>query len=279
MKRLSLVSFVFIIVLVGAFSGCAKISAKKDLKEGTDLYEAKKYDDAIKKFTSAVHKDPTLHVAYIDLGLSYMALYVPGSTHPKDMAYVEESIKAFKKYQQLHPDDPKVNEYLITMYLNADRKEDAIKYFEEQLAKDNTNTAFMQKLAFLYAQTGKFDEALKWYQRRASVEPNNPEAYYIIGVICWEKSYRFADVTPEQRERLVSVGLDALQKAIRINPNYADAYLYMNLLYREKAKLIALTPDAVPEDKIDEYNGLLEKAKEYQQKAIALKQQAAASPS
>ena len=279
MKRLSFVSFVFIFFLSLSFSSCGKFRAKMDLKEGTDLYEAKKYEEAVKKFNSALQKDPSLHVVYIDLGLSYMAMYVPGSTHPKDLAYVEEAIKAFKKYQELYPDDPKVNEYLITMYLNADRKEDAIKYFEEQLAKDDTNTAFMQKLAFLYAQTGKFDEALKWYQRRAAVEPDNPEAYYIIGVICWEKSYKFADVTPEQRERLVRVGMDALEKAIRINPNYADAYLYMNLLFREKAKLIALTPEAVPEDRIDEYNGWLEKAKEYQQKAIALKQQAAASPS
>jgi tetratricopeptide (TPR) repeat protein len=137
----------------------------------------------------------------------------------------------------------------------------------------------MQKLAFLYAQSGRFDDALKWYQRRAQVEPNNAEAYYIIGVICWEKSYKFADIPQDERERVVKAGMAALEKAISINPKYADAFLYMNLLYREKAKLISPDPNAVPEDRVDEYNGYLEKAKEYQQKAVALRQQQQNQPS
>jgi tetratricopeptide (TPR) repeat protein len=250
-----------------------------EVRKGNDLYKARKYPEAIQAYKGALQKDPGLSTVWLNLGLSYMALYVPGSTHKKDLEYVDQAIQAFKEYQKQNPEDTKVNEYLINMYLNADRKEDAIKYFEEQLARDNTNTAFMQKLAFLYAQSGKFDQALKWYERRASVEPNNAEAYYIIGVICWEKSYKFADLTPEERERVVKAGTTALEKAIKINPKYSDAYLYMNLLYREKAKLIATDPAAVPEDRVDEYNGLLEKAKEFQQKALALRQQQQQQPS
>jgi tetratricopeptide (TPR) repeat protein len=155
------------------------------------------------------------------------------------------------------------------MYLNADRMMRLLT--EEQLTKDNTNTAFMQKLAFLYAQSGKFDEALKWYKRRAAVEPTNAEAYYIIGVICWEKSYKFADVTPEERERLVQEGMKNLEKAIQINSDYADAYLYMNLLYREKAKLISLDPNNVPEERVEEYNSYLTKAKELLDKAMEIR--------
>jgi len=250
-----------------------------DVRKGNDFYKARKYDEAIKAYNTALEKDPGMSTVYLNLGLSYMALYVPGSTHPKDLEYVDKAIAAFKKYQELNPDDTKVNEYLINMYLNADRKDDAIKYFEQQLARDSSNTAFMQKLAFLYAQSGKFDEALKWYERRAQVEPNNAEAYYIIGVICWEKSYKFADITPEERERVVKAGTQALERAIKINPKYSDAYLYMNLLYREKAKLIALDAASVPEDRVDEYNGLLEKAKEFQQKAMALRAAATTQPS
>jgi tetratricopeptide (TPR) repeat protein len=279
MNRSSLLSLFVVACLSLSLTSCNQFQAKMDIRKGNDFYKARKYDEAIKAYQTALQKDPGMSTVYLNLGLSYMALYVPGSTHPKDLEYVDKAIGAFKKYQELNPDDTKVNEYLINMYLNADRKEDAIKYFESQLAKDNTNTAFMQKLAFLYAQSGKFDEALKWYERRATVEPNNAEAYYIIGVICWEKSYKFADITPEERERVVKAGTQALEKAIKINPKYSDAYLYMNLLYREKAKLIALDAASVPEDRVDEYNGLLEKAKEFQQKAMALRQQQQQQPS
>ena len=279
MNRRSLVSLFVVAVLSISLTSCKQFQAKMEVRKGNDFYKARKYEEAIQAYKVALEKDPNMSTVWLNLGLSYMALYVPGSTHPKDLEYVEKAIAAFKEYQKQNPDDTKVNEYLINMYLNADRKEDAIKYFEEQLARDNTNTAFMQKLAFLYAQSGKFDEALKWYERRAQVEPNNAEAYYIIGVICWEKSYKFADITPEERERVIKAGQAALEKAIKINPKYADAYLYMNLLYREKAKLIALDPTNVPEERVDEYNALLEKAKEFQQKAVALRQQQQQQPS
>jgi tetratricopeptide (TPR) repeat protein len=278
MNRRSIFSLLIIFLSVSLIA-CNQFQAKMEVKKGNDFYKARKYEEAIQSYKIALEKDPGLSTVWLNLGLSYMALYVPGSTHPKDLDYVDKAIAAFKEYQKQNPDDTKVNEYLINMYLNADRKEDAIKYFETQLAQDSSNTAIMQKLAFLYAQSGKFDDALKWYQRRAEVEPNNAEAYYIIGVICWEKSYKFADISQEQREQLVQTGTNALEKAIQINPKYSDAYLYMNLLFREKAKLIALDPAAVPEDRIDEYNGLLEKAKEYQQKAMSLRAQNTATPS
>ena len=279
MNRRSIFSLFLVVCLSISLTSCKQFQAKMEVKKGNDLYKARKYEEAIVAYKSALDKDSGLSTVWLNLGLSYMALYVPGSTHPKDLDYVEKAIEAFKEYQKQNPEDAKVNEYLINMYLNADRKEDAIKYFESQLARDNTNTAVMQKLAFLYAQSGKFDDALKWYERRAQVEPNNAEAYYIIGVICWEKSYKFADLAPEERERVVAAGTAALEKAIKINPKYSDAYLYMNLMYREKAKILAPDPANVPEEVVDEYNALLEKAKEFQQKAMALRQQAASQPS
>jgi tetratricopeptide (TPR) repeat protein len=206
-----------------------------------------------------------------------MALYVPGSTHPKDKQYADNAIAYLKEYLKHDPNNSKVNEYLITMYLNSERMEDAIGYFEDYLRKNPRDTAAMQKLAFLYAKSGKFNESLQWYQRRAQVEPNNAEAYYVIGVICWEKSYKFADVTFEEREKLIKTGMDALDRAIKINPNYADAYLYMNLLYREKAKQISLDPASVPEDKIDEYNSYLAKAKELLDKAQEIRKKSTPS--
>lgn len=279
MNRRSILPLFVVLFVSAALISCNQFKAKMEVRKGNDFYKARKYEEAIKSYQAALEKDPGLSTVWLNLGLSYMALYVPGSTHPKDLEYVDKAIAAFKEYQKQEPDDTKVNEYLINMYLNADRKDDAIKYFEEQLQRDSTNTASMQKLAFLYAQSGKFDEALKWYERRAQVEPNNAEAYYIIGVICWEKSYKFADITPEERERVVKAGTQALERAIKINPKYSDAYLYMNLLYREKAKLIAPDAASVPEDRVDEYNGLLEKAKEFQQKAMALRAAATTQPS
>lgn len=273
MKRFGSLSVAILVLSLFALTSCGKFQAKVDMKQGNELYASKKYEEAIQKFQSAIDKSPDLSEAYLNIGLSYMALYVPGSTHPKDVKYADDAIKNLKEYLKRRPEDTKAGEYLIQMYLNADRKEDAINYFAAYLEKNPNDVQVIQKVAYLFAQTGKFEEALKWYKRRTEVEPNNPEAFYVIGVICWEKSYRFADVTPEDRQKLIDTGMQALEKAIQINPDYADAYLYMNLLYREQAKMISADPNVVPipDERIDEYNALLEKAKQYQEKALELR--------
>lgn len=277
MKRIQTLSVFVLILSLFTLAGCSSFKAKMEVKKGNELYAAKDFEGAIVKYKHALTLAPDLFTIYENIGLAYMAMYVPGSTHPKDVEYATNAIAAFKEFLKHDPENAQVNEFLITMYLNADRKPDAAAYFEVQLQKNPTDLQTMQKLAFLYAQMGKFEESLKWYQKRASVDANNPEAYYIIGVICWEKAYKTPDITPEERERLVNIGMDSLEKAIKINSSYADAYLYENLLYREKAKLISLDPNNVPPEKVDEYNALLAKAKELQDKAVELRKKSAAS--
>ncbi|HET6267633.1 MAG TPA: tetratricopeptide repeat protein [Acidobacteriota bacterium] len=277
MKRNHVVLFLILSLTLAGLTSCSSFKAKMLVKKGNELYEAKKFDEAIAKYQEALKLAPDLYTIWENIGLANMAMYVPGSTHPKDVEYANNAISAFKEYLKHDPENPQVNEFLITMYLNAERKDDAIQYFEDYMKKKPDDKATMQKLAFLYAQTGNFDQALKWYQKRAAVDPTNAEAYYIIGVICWEKSYKTPDITPEEREKIVGVGMQNLDKAISINPNYADAYLYENLLYREKAKLISTDPNNIPPDKVDEYNALLDKAKQLQQKAIELRGKSPAS--
>lgn len=278
MKRMNHLVVLIVALSLLNFVSCNKLRAKVDVKQGNDMYAAKKYEDAIAKYKTALGEDSTLTIVWLNLGLSYMALYVPGSTHPKDVEYATQAINAFKEYLKYFPDDPKVNEYLITMYLNAERMDDAIGYFEDHLKKNPNDVETMQKLAFIYAKAGKFDDAFRWYQNRTHVEPNNPEAWYTVGVICWERVYKFMDVPAEEKARLIDVGMDALNKAIQINSKYSEAYLYINLLYREKAKLISPDPNTVPDDKVAEYNGYLDKAKEYAEKARQLMEEKKTAP-
>lgn len=270
MKRINHLVVLIVAISLLNFVGCNQFRAKVAVKQGNDLYGAKKYEEAIAKYKSALEYDPNLTLVWLNLGLSYMALYVPGSTHPKDIEFASQAIAAFREYLKYQPDDPKVSEYLITMYLNAERMDDAIQYFEDHMKKNPDDVETMQKLAFIYAKAGKFDDAFRWYQRRTEVEPNNAEAFYTVGVICWERVYKFMDVPAEEKARLIDVGMTALDHAIQINPKYSEAYLYINLLYREKAKLISLDPTNVPDDKVAEYNGYLDKAKEYVEKAKQL---------
>lgn len=279
MKRFRFFTLILIAAVVLNLTACGKFQSRINAKKGTELYKARKYEEAIEKYKVALKQDPSLIQMNLFIGLAYMAMYQPGSAHEKDVEYSNQAVNYFKEYLK-NVSDPaekdKVNEYLVTIYLNANRTDDAIAFFEQRLKDVPSDTETMQKLAYLYAQKGEFENALKWYKTRAAVDPNNEEAYYTIGVICWERSYKFP-VSMEEREKLVSTGMEALDKAIKLNAEYSEAYLYMNLLYREKAKLIAPDAASVPQERIDEYNGLLEKAKEYQDKAVELRKKMGAA--
>jgi tetratricopeptide (TPR) repeat protein len=278
MKRRNVLSVLIVMLLALSSFGCREFQAKVAIKQGNQAYGAKKYDEAIQKYRYALKLAPNIHMIHLNMALAYMAMYVPGSTQPKDLEYAANAIQELREYLKYDPKDEQVKDYLLTMYLNADRKQDAINHFLEQVKEDPNDVAAMQKLAFLYAQAGNFEEALKWYKQRTVVEPKNAEAFYVIGVICWEKVYKFPEQAEEYKAQLVQTGMDALERAIQLKPDYADAYLYENLLYREKAKLIATDPNKVPEDKVDEYNGYLAKAKELQDKAVELRKEGGSAP-
>jgi len=90
------------------------------------------------------------------------------------------------------------------------------------------------------------------------------EALYTLGVNEWDAAFHGKNLTipVEQREQRIDVALKGMEEALRINPDYFEAMVYYNLLFREKAKL------QTDEAKKQEY---FAKAGEWQEKAKALR--------
>jgi hypothetical protein len=95
----------------------------------------------------------------------------------------------------------------------------------------------------------------------ADIDPNDPEPYYSVGVIDWTACYQprmeeraklgmkpDENLNPKNKDEKkvcaelkekngpnIQDGIDALNKALQLRPDYDDAMAYMNLMYREKA--------------------------------------------
>ena len=54
----------------------------------------------------------------------------------------------------------------------------------------------LKGIASLYFNMKKIDQAKEYYQKVAELDPNDPEAYYSIGVIDWTQTYQ-----PRMEER------------------------------------------------------------------------------
>src|SRR6266567_1176232 len=225
-----------IVALAGALAialtatGCDKLRARDQLNKGVASYKNAKYEQAIEHFKNAVDLDPSLQNAKIYLATAYLAQYIPGVDSPENL---QNANAAINQYQSVLEQDPK-----------------------------NVNS--IKGIAYLYLQMKKFEDAKNYYHKAIDLDPNDPEAYYSVGVIDWTETYqprmeersklglrpdeplkdkKVCAKLREQGSAAIQDGIDNLNKAIDLRKDYDDAMAYMNLLYREKADRECDEPD------------------------------------
>jgi len=216
---------VLALTMVGAalFSavGCSKLKARDQLNKGVQSYKNARYEEAIDHFQNAVSLDPSLINARLYLATAYAQQYIPGADTEDNNRMAQQAIDQYKAV----------------------------------LERDPKNINSIKGIAYLYLQMKKFEEAKQYYRKAAELDPNDPEAYYSIGVIDWTQSYQprmeeraKVGLKPEEQLKdkkvcailkvqmdVIQDGLDNLNKALQLRPDYDDAMAYVNLLYREKA--------------------------------------------
>jgi len=241
--------------------GCNKFKSKQLIREGNAFFKEQMYDEALKRYNEAQALDPEEVRLDKFVAMGYMALYNPGSTHPKDVDALNKSIEHFKKYPLAKPEDDKAAKYLVTTYMNSQKYDEAIAYFKEWFTKHPTDEQAVQTIAMLYAKKGDFEQSMAWQKKRAELQPKNAEIFYTMGVTSWDKSYNTVPeaLDPVKRKEIVDFGMEQLMKANELRPDYYEAQLYINLLYRELAKL---------ENDPAKAAELRAKADEWQKKAI-----------
>jgi len=232
------------VVLVVSVVSCTTIRTRIWMNEGNKLYKAQRYDEAVEFYKKIVGVDPMNWTANYLIAMSYTALYHPGSEHEKDKQYADEATKTFEKLMSMQAPDKdteeRVRNYYVALLLAANKTDKVKAYYEALLAKDPRNTALMGQLAEIYAKGGDFDNSLKYYQKRAEIDPKNKEYQYTIGVLCWDRVRNMkATMSEEENMKTIDTGVAALEKAIALDKDYFDAYVYINLIYREKASVLS----------------------------------------
>lgn len=252
-----------------ALPGCSSLKERLALANGNKLYKAQKYERAIEEYKKILASSPDHWDANYMTAVSYLALYHPGSTHPKDVEYAENAIQAFEKVLKLNPPDQatrdKVRGYYVGLLTQTGKMDKAVEFFETLVQEDPKNLDYLTNAAQMQAKAGNFDKAMEYFLRRADLEPKNVEAWYTVGAVCWERSYRQgALMSTAERDAIVTRGMEALEKALTIDPEHTPSLAYMNLLWREKGKVL------VELNQVAEAGQAILKADEYQKKALAI---------
>ncbi len=262
------------ILLALSAPGCQAVSLRLAMNRGVGHFKGERFEQAAEAFKEAIRLDPKYSEAYLDLGLTYMELYEPGSTHPKDLQFAEGAIESFKRYIRLEPESIRVKDYLINVCSTSGRMDEAIAFFLEDLDKSPNDLNLTRLIASLYHKAGDTTKAIEWFEKAAQLDPKNPEAWYSVGVSCWGHSYNSPFMEYETRMALLDKGIEAFTKAKQLRNEYFEAISYENLIYREKSKYdISPAQAVVWRQKADE---LLQQAMEIQNRKKAAEGQAPA---
>jgi tetratricopeptide (TPR) repeat protein len=210
--------------------GCGKLRARDQLNKGVTAYKNAKYEEAIDHFQQSVALDPTLINAKMYLATAFAQQYIPGADTPDNNKMADQAIEQYKQ--------------VLDMNAARDQKVNSAK-----------------GIAYLYLNMKKFDDSKKYYRMAGDLDPNDPEPYYSVGVIDWTACYQprmeeraklgmkpDENLNPKNKDQKKSCdalkvknmpsiqeGIDSLNKAIQLRPDYDDAMAYLNLMYREKA--------------------------------------------
>jgi tetratricopeptide (TPR) repeat protein len=217
-------------------TGCQKVQARMEIREGNDAYQKEDYKSALTHYTEARRIDGK---SFPDLdrmiGYSRIGMYVPEDTSPANEQNADAAVAELRNYLRKRPDDTIAREALINLYLNANRTTDAINFFREYLQKNPADVSAVRSVAQLYAKQGNFNEALNWYEKITLLDSKNPEAFYIFGVVCYEKVAKNPPADMAERLAIIEKGKAALQRSIQLRPEYFESMAYLNLMFRQQA--------------------------------------------
>ncbi|HYC91481.1 MAG TPA: tetratricopeptide repeat protein [Thermoanaerobaculia bacterium] len=235
-KKLCLLAALSLSLL--SLAGCSKIQARIQIREANDAYGKEDYATALKHYQRAREIDSA---SFPDLdrmiGYSLIGLYVPEDKSKANVANAERAAQELRRYLGKRPEDRIAREALINLYLNADKITEAIKYFRDWLKTHPADIEAVRSIATLYAKQGNFQESLNWYEKITLLDSKNPEAFYTYGVVCYEKVAKNPPQDIAERLQIIEKGKQALTRASSMRPDYFEAMVYLQLLYRQQAPL------------------------------------------
>ena len=138
---------------------------------------------------------------------------------------------------QLDPSDTDNYFALAKIYEDVGVYDEAEKVLlMAKTAKPSEPAVYMQ-LAGYYDRQGNFDKKIQAAEERAQRESGNPEAFYTVATFYWDEAYRDPRVKESDKRAYVQKGIDAIDQALKIKPDYAEALVYKNLLLRLEANI------------------------------------------
>ena len=255
----------------------SNLKAQKAYKAANERYRAQDWRTAAERYETALAANPERAEIYFFLANSYDNLYKPSRAgDAENDAYMQKAIDNYKKAAQLDknpemrklalqylvaaygadklnrpdqaepvvqemikmdPGDPANYAALSKIYEEAGRYEDAeAALMKARDAKPN-DAAVYQQISGFYNRQGDFAKTMEYMQKAAELDGNNPLGFYTLATYYEEKVRKDFRITPAQKKEYIMKGIEATDRALKINADYSDALAYKNILLRHQMRI------------------------------------------
>lgn len=180
--------------------------------EDTSLYfsigfaykKLKQYEHSVAYYEKAVELKPNLPQAYYNLGNIY-----------KEMENMDEAVSNYQKALLLKPNDVDILVTLARILKDRKQNEEAIKFYQRAIEAKPHMEDVLVELAEMYVEANEIEKARVTYEMVIEANPNNELACFKLGNLFEEEDLEAA--------------IMCYQRALEINPAYADAYQSLTL--------------------------------------------------
>ncbi len=176
------------------------------------LDDAKKASDELQE---AVRLEPMVPEHYFKLGMVFLKHRT-----------TEPAIYVFENALKARPDVPKLWVGIGLSYYLASKLDQAEKALRQALALDPKYETAYIVLGDLLSQAGKVDEALEAFQKAIEVQPDLYLPYYYYG-----------QISARQGRESFQTSIRMLQKAITLNPSFAEAHYELGKVLLQAGRL------------------------------------------
>ena len=177
---------------------------------GESAIEKEEYEKALEYSSRAIQKDINKIQAYNLRGRAYTSL-----------ERYDQALEDFEKAETMEPDDAETYFNRGYLYQQQGLYSGAINDYDTAISKkEDYGEAFYRRGRSKY-DLGQVEEALTDFERASTLRPNSPYVHYWLGLT---------------KEYLGQEGLKDFDEAIRLKPDYFDAY------YQRALELLRLRP-------------------------------------
>jgi tetratricopeptide (TPR) repeat protein len=192
----------------------------------------------------------------------------------------DQAISYAQQLSKENPDDPRYNFAMANLYEKFDKIDKAEETYKHVVDLNPKDAKACSALAGFYNKPlwdgkSKFADAIATLQRCATIDETDPTGFYKVAVFYWDKAFRDPDLKEKDKDDYANKGMEYVDKALALKPDYVDALVYKGLLLRVKAQVT--TNLRLRQGYIDEAQTLAKQAKELRAQQTAAAPKPAAS--